>query len=99
MYPSESRRGVRTKYSENNPIYDGTHPGYPQVIFSVSLPSTNRALEDVPVAEGTFPLLIYSHGSEGSAGLSAAGGLLETLASHGYIVAAVEHTGNNRSAL
>lgn len=61
------------------------------------MPSTNRALEGVPVAEGTFPLLIYSHGSDSSAGLSVAGGLLETLASHGYIVVAVEHTGNNRS--
>lgn len=97
LYPSEVRRGTLAQYSENNPIYDGTHLGYPQVIFSVYLPSTNGALEGVPVAEGTFPLLIYSHGSDGSAGFAAAAGLLETLASHGYIVAAVEHTGNNRS--
>ena len=97
LYPSEVRRGSLAQYSENNPIYDGTHLGYPQVIFSVYLPSTNGALDGVPVAEGTFPLLIYSHGSDGSAGFAAAAGLLETLASHGYIVAAVEHTGNNRS--
>lgn len=52
----------------------------------------NVAMRDAVIDEGTFPLLIFSHGN---------GGLrhqntfqAEYLASHGYVVAAADHTGN-----
>ncbi len=52
----------------------------------------NVAMRDAPIDEETFPLLIFSHGN---------GGLrhqntyqAEHLASHGYVVAAADHTGN-----
>ncbi len=52
-----------------------------------------RAVRNVPVREGSFPLLVFSHGN---------GGLrhqntfqVEHLASHGYIVASPDHTGNS----
>jgi len=52
----------------------------------------NVAMRDADAAEGSFPLLIFSHGN---------GGLrhqntfqAEYLASHGYVVAAPDHTGN-----
>jgi predicted dienelactone hydrolase len=44
------------------------------------------------LADGTFPLVIYSHGSGGLRYIDSA--LTETIASHGYVVAASDHTGN-----
>jgi predicted dienelactone hydrolase len=43
-------------------------------------------------SRGPFPLLLFSHGSGGD--LNAYVSLTQYLASHGYIVAAPEHTGN-----
>lgn len=54
---------------------------------------TADALDNPPVADGTFPLLIFSHGSNGVRFQSYF--LTEHLASHGFIVAAPDHIGNN----
>ncbi len=43
-------------------------------------------------AAGPFPLVVYSHGHQGYA--ESAGRLVSQLVSHGYIVAAPDHTGN-----
>ncbi|MES2641724.1 MAG: alpha/beta hydrolase [Myxococcota bacterium] len=48
--------------------------------------------QDAPVADGAFPLVVYSHGHQAYA--EASGFLMEHLASHGWIVAAPDHTGN-----
>lgn len=48
--------------------------------------------QDAPVAAGRFPLVVYSHGHQAYAEVS--GFLMEHLASHGWIVAAPDHTGN-----
>jgi predicted dienelactone hydrolase len=51
------------------------------------------ALADVPVsAAGPFPLVVYSHGSGGLRYISAF--FTELLASHGFVVASVDHVGN-----
>lgn len=52
-----------TQYFVNNPIYDGTHTGYPLIFVPLFKPSLNGTLEAAPVSNGIFPLLIYSHGS------------------------------------
>jgi predicted dienelactone hydrolase len=51
------------------------------------------ARADVPVSrEGRFPLIVFSHGSNGIRFQSFF--LMETLASHGFIVVAPDHAGN-----
>jgi predicted dienelactone hydrolase len=44
------------------------------------------------LAQGAFPLVIYSHGSGGLRYIDSA--FNEAIASHGYVVAAADHTGN-----
>lgn len=83
-----------TNYSANNDIYDGTHEGYPLIKASRYTQSTNGVLEDATIKNSTFPLIMYSHGSTGNP-TNEMITLQETLASHGYIVAGVEHTGNS----
>jgi dienelactone hydrolase len=53
----------------------------------------SHATEDVEgaaAADGSRPLLVYSHGWRGFRSIHST--LLESLASHGYVVAAVDHT-------
>lgn len=51
------------------------------------------AVEDLPVSiSAPYPLLVFSHGSGGTNTQSVL--LMETLASHGFIVVSPEHTGN-----
>lgn len=50
------------------------------------------AVRDAEIAEGTFPLIIFSHGNGGMRAQSTF--WCDHLASHGYIVAAVDHTRN-----
>jgi len=55
--------------------------------------SSERARDGAPVAPGTaFPLVVFSHGSSGINVQSTK--LCETLASHGFVVAAPSHSGN-----
>ncbi len=54
--------------------------------------ASETGLADAPVAPGPFPLVVYSHGNGGLNYVSAF--LTEHLASHGFIVAAPNHTGN-----
>jgi predicted dienelactone hydrolase len=49
--------------------------------------------DDAPPVAGPFPLIVLSHGTGGSAQMMA--WLARALASRGYIVAAVNHPGNN----
>lgn len=49
---------------------------------------------DAPVAPGQYPLILVSHGSGGSHLLYRS--ITAHLAQHGYVVAMIEHPGNNR---
>jgi predicted dienelactone hydrolase len=53
------------------------------------------AVDGSPVARGAYRLVIFSHGFGGIGTQST--DLVETLASHGFIVVAPEHTGNTQS--
>lgn len=54
--------------------------------------SAEGVLTDVEVAEGSFPIIVYSHGHRGYA--QASGRIVSHLASHGFIVVAPDHVGN-----
>ena len=64
--------------------------------FSISylnlLARPNVWHEPIPAPEGPFPLLLFSHGSNGFAEQSYF--MTEYFASHGFVVAAPDHTGN-----
>ncbi|MEP1125000.1 MAG: hypothetical protein ABJH68_14040 [Ilumatobacter sp.] len=55
-------------------------------------PRAISATPDLISPDGPFPLVVYSHGSGGQRYI--ASDYTETIASHGYIVVAPDHTGN-----
>lgn len=60
-------------------------------IFYRSPNAVTATLDDV-APSGPFPLVLYSHGSGGQRYIHS--NYTETLASHGYVVVAADHTGN-----
>lgn len=68
----------------------------PRTIYPLQGPfglTAERAVEDLPVSRARLsPFLVFSHGGGGTNTQSVL--LMETLASHGFIVVAPEHTGN-----
>jgi dienelactone hydrolase len=100
-YPTEVPTTDHITYTWNNPLYNenpgGTvYPGLPDLapLTSAGATSLNPVLEGAPLAPGGFPLLIGSHGNlVGSA--KNMPDTMETLASHGYVVMSVSHTGND----
>lgn len=55
-------------------------------------PAAVAATPDALATDATFPLVVYSHGSGGLRYIHSS--YTEALASHGYLVAAPDHTGN-----
>jgi dienelactone hydrolase len=55
---------------------------------------TQEAVRDAPVRTGKFPLVIFSHGNGGSRHQNTF--WCDYLASHGYVIASADHTGNAR---
>lgn len=100
-YPTSAQPTKRIRYTWNNPIYNqnpggSVYPGLPDtppLTFSGSL-SSHLIAQDGPLARGRFPLIVATHGYEVAAGKNIPD-TLETLASNGYIVASVEHTGDD----
>jgi dienelactone hydrolase len=100
-YPAKLRNSEHISYGWNNPIYNrnsgGTaYPGLPNLpaLGFKGSSSLNPVAEDAALADGKFPLLVATHGDEVAAAKNMSD-TLETLASQGYVVASVEHTGNN----
>ncbi len=100
-YPTNVSSNEHATYTWNNPLYNenpgGTvWPGLPDL---APLPgdgarSLNPVLEDAPLAKGEFPLLVGSHGNLVASSKNMPD-TMEALASHGFVVMSVEHTGNN----
>ncbi|MER3481641.1 MAG: hypothetical protein C4327_14550 [Meiothermus sp.] len=65
---------------------------YQGVVGSVAFNLPGQARRDAAPEAGKFPLLVYSHGQPGSRYQSAY--LMEHLASRGFVVAAIDHTGS-----
>lgn len=57
----------------------------------------NKAVRDVAVAEGKFPLILFSHSTNGTRFQNTF--WCEYVASHGFVIAAPDHTGNARFSL
>ncbi|MEM1416896.1 MAG: alpha/beta fold hydrolase [Myxococcota bacterium] len=74
---------------------DEAEPTIYDLLFGAG-PTSEVAREDAPPAAGPRPLLVFSHGYGGIALQST--GLMEALASHGFVVASPEHTGNAQSS-
>ncbi len=89
--PERSRRISVDIWYPIDPGTEGEQATY-DFISSISVPARD-ALQDAPVSgDGPFPLVIYSHGSGGTSYIASF--FTETLASHGYVVAAPNHLGN-----
>ena len=75
------------------PAADGTEPGttYDTILRDGATPTTltGSAARDAAPADGTFPLVILSHGYPGNRYLMSH--LAENLASKGYVVVAADH--------
>ena len=64
--------------------------GYPGWFLNYTKYTPSHATVSLPVADGTFPIIIYSHGWNGFRAISV--NQIENLVSHGYIVIAPDHT-------
>jgi dienelactone hydrolase len=93
-YPAKSAEGVEpTPWAED---WDIVAPalsrllGYPGWFLNYTRYTPSHAAVSLPVAEGTFPIVIYSHDWTGFRAISV--NQIENLVSHGYIVVAPDHT-------
>lgn len=100
-YPASAKPTQPIRYTWNNPVYNqntggALYPGLPDTPPTTFLGSNSAhpIVEDAPLARGTFPLLVATHGYEVAAAKNMPD-TLESLASNGYIVASVEHTGDD----
>lgn len=101
-YPTDVTTDARILYDWNNPLYNENpgglvYPGLPDLAamtWDGSI-STNTIAEGAPLArKGKFPLLVASHGNLVASAKNMPD-TLEMLASHGYVIASIEHTGNS----
>ncbi len=101
-YPTDVETDARIRYDWNNPLYNenpggAVYPGLPDLAPMTWLGalSSNTVAEGAPLArKGKFPLLVASHGNLVASAKNMPD-TLELLASHGYVVASIEHTGNS----
>ncbi|MEO6571960.1 MAG: hypothetical protein ABIO83_10485, partial [Ilumatobacteraceae bacterium] len=100
-YPTRVTTTEHVTYTWNNPLYNENpgstvYPGLPDLpaLTAAGAISLNPVLESAPLAPGRFPLLAAAHGNLVSSAKNMPD-TLETLASHGYVVMSVEHTGND----
>src|SRR5664279_185270 len=96
--PAQQAVGVRT-FDAVDPV---SHTAMPMAVFYPALGSAAHAQfgpydvaagKDLPARAGSFPLVVISHGHGGSQW--GHHDLAEVLAAHGYVVATLEHPGDN----
>ncbi|MEM8767519.1 MAG: hypothetical protein AAGE43_08760, partial [Pseudomonadota bacterium] len=103
-YPAASTDGYQTrpyftaKEAETTAVDTGALLGLPFYFTYLELVQTNSYV-DAPLIDVSEPLpvVIYSHGYTSFAGQNTA--LMETLASHGYLVFSVQHSYDSASAV
>ncbi|MBM7771676.1 putative dienelactone hydrolase [Actinokineospora baliensis] len=87
-YPTWTTRGARAEYAPTEVTRSlEAALGAPQDSLRAI---TSNALRDAPTLSNRLPLVLFSHGYAGSRLTTTA--LAEDLASHGYLVASVDHT-------
>lgn len=64
--------------------------GFPSWFLSHTRYTSSHSVESTPVAPGTYPVIVYSHGWTGFRSIAI--NQMEALASNGYIVIAPDHT-------
>jgi dienelactone hydrolase len=64
--------------------------GYPGWFLNHTRYTESHAAPSLPVADGTFPVIVYSHGWTGFRTIAI--NQIETLVSNGYMVVAIDHT-------
>ena len=100
-YPTSIKTAQHILYTWNDPVYSqnpgsSVYPGLPDLpgLTFPGAPSLNPVTEGATLAPGRYPLLVASHGNE-TAATKVMPDTLEVLASHGYVIASVEHTGDD----
>ena len=101
-YPAtdEARQMPKNKYSDFIPggvtgeIDELIAKTYKMSASEVDKLYWNEAPRNVPVREGRFPLVVFSHGNGGSRHQNTF--WCDRVASHGYIIVSADHTGNAR---
>jgi dienelactone hydrolase len=100
-YPTTTKTQGSVVYTWNDPVYNqnpggAVYPGLPDLpaLTFKGSSSLHAVAEKAPLTRGSFPLLVATHGNLVAAEKNMPD-TLETLASHGYIIASVEHTGND----
>lgn len=99
-YPSTELAKQMPKNKVSDFVLKGANPGIAMAIkmaFKIDIMELdakyeNNGFRDAPVADGKFPLVVFSHGNGGFRMQNVF--WCEHLASHGYIVIAPDHTGN-----
>ena len=74
------------------PVDEAGEPTPYELIAGVAFDSDMSTVDAPPSQEGPFPLVVFSHGSGGLRQQSAS--IVETVASHGFVVVAPDHAGN-----
>ncbi len=89
-YPTEAT-GPGQAYLESSTISDAiaAQAGLPGFLLDGVVHGRTNAVADAPIADGVFPLVLFSPGLGGVRTQNSA--WAEDLASHGYMVAAVDH--------
>lgn len=93
--PARADRPLRSEiwYPADPENAEGDPTFYDFQFFNLGLVSP-IAIEDAPITETTWlPLIVFSHGNCGTSWQSTP--LMETLASHGFVVISPNHTGNS----
>ncbi|MDX1662295.1 MAG: hypothetical protein R3272_00780 [Candidatus Promineifilaceae bacterium] len=91
--PLDSRRAPYLDRLEVAGPAVATRLGLPPFLLDHVDGVRTHSIVGAAAAEGPFPLLIFSHGLRGLRGQNTV--LMETLASHGYIVASIDHAYGN----
>lgn len=74
------------------PAADAGAPSPYELIAGIEFESELSTLDAEPSPEGPFPVVVFSHGSGGLRQQTAS--IVETVASHGFVVIAPDHAGN-----